>query len=211
MQSPVCFVTIVYPALQVKKGDTILVHAAAGGTGQLLVQIATSLGATVIGTVSTKEKAEIAKACGAAHVINYSEQNFAEEVKKITNGQGVHAVYDGVGKSTYLGSLESLRKRGTCVLFGNASGPVPPVDPLLLTKYGSVYLTRPSLADYVLTQDEFQARCDDVFNWMKLGLLQIKVYKTFPLAETNKAHELIESREATGKILLLVDEARSGL
>lgn len=191
----------------VKQGDWVLVHAGAGGTGALVIQMAKNRGAKVIATVSTSEKAELVKALGADHAILYSQVDFREEVMKLTEGKGVHVVYDGVGKSTWQGSMKSLRPLGILVLFGNASGPVPPIDPLELSKHGSLMLTRPTLKDYVATPDELQARCKDIFEMIQQKKLLVRVDSTFSLEDAVKAHERLESRQAAGKILLSVNPA----
>jgi NADPH2:quinone reductase len=194
------FITDVY---RVKSGDTILVHAAAGGVGNLLVQMGKIKGATVIGTVGSEEKAVLARQAGADHVINYnSTPDFAAEVLKLTEGKGVHAVYDGVGKSTFEGSLKSLRKRGTMITFGNASGPVPPVEPLALTAHGSIFLTRPTVAHFVESRPELEARVKDIHEWLLAGKLKQRVALELPLAQAKEAHEALESRKYAGKILL---------
>ena len=193
-------ITSTYP---VKNGDTVLIHAGAGGTGGLMIQMAKLKGARVITTVSTAEKAEIAKGLGADEVINYSEQDFLAEVKTLTDGKGVDAVYDGVGKATWESSMKSLRPRGFLVLFGNASGPVPPVDPLLLTQNGSIFMTRPTLLNHVATTEEFTSRCKDIFEWISSSSLKVRVSKTFPLAEAKDAHIFLTSRQALGKVVLL--------
>jgi len=193
------FITDVY---RVKEGDTVLIHAAAGGTGNLLVQMCKIKGATVIGTVGSPEKAELAKAAGADHVINYSTQDFVAEVSKITNGAGVHAVFDGVGKSTFEGSLKCLRKRGTFITFGNASGPVPPVEPLTLTQHGSIFLTRPTMAHFVEKREELEARVAVLHAWLRAKKLQQRIALELPLAQAKEAHEALESRKYAGKILL---------
>jgi len=197
------FITSVYP---VKQGDTVLIHAAAGGTGNVMVQMCKLKGATVIGTVGSAEKAELAKAAGCDHVINYNESDFREEVMKITNGVGVHAVFDGVGKSTFDGSLKSLRRRGSLVTFGNASGPVPPVDPLTLTSHGSIFLSRPTVAHFVADRAELEWRSEEIHRWMGEGKLKQRIAKEFKLEEAAQAHEAIESRKYAGKILLIVKE-----
>ena len=184
-------------------GHTALVHAAAGGVGRLLVQVAKRRGATVYGTVSTKEKAELAKAAGADHVILYTEVDFAEEVKRLTGGKGVDVVYDSVGKTTFEKSLKSLRPRGYLVLFGQSSGPVPPVDLQLLSASGSLFATRPTLAHYAATRDELLSRTTDLFAWIERGELELRIDGTFPLAEAGRAHELLESRKSAGKLVLI--------
>lgn len=183
--------------------DTCLIHAAAGGTGALLVQIAKIRGARVIGTVSTAEKEAIARECGADEVIRYTEKDFEEEVKRLTDGAGVNVVYDSVGKTTFDKSLNCLRPRGYMVLFGQASGIVPPVDPQILNQKGSLFLTRPVLGAYTLTREELLGRAGDVFRWIGEGKLKIRQDQTFPLAEAQAAHEYLEGRQTKGKVLLI--------
>lgn len=185
-----------------KAGDTCLVHAAAGGTGALVVQMARSLGARVFGTVSTAAKAAIAREAGADEVINYAEQDFAAEVRRLTDGRGVDVVYDGVGRSTFEKSLESLRPRGMLVLFGNASGAVPPVDPLVLNTRGSLFLTRPSLGHYIANREELAWRAGEVFDLVGRGALTVRIDGTFPLAAAADAHRRLEARGAMGKLLI---------
>ena len=185
-----------------KAGDTCLVHAAAGGTGALVVQMARSLGARVFGTVSTAAKAAIAREAGADEVINYAEQDFAAEVRRLTDGRGVDVVYDGVGRSTFEKSLESLRPRGMLVLFGNASGAVPPVDPLVLNTRGSLFLTRPSLGHYIANREELAWRAGEVFDLVGRGALTVRIDQTFPLAAAADAHRRLEARGAMGKLLI---------
>eukprot|EP01059_Diplonema_ambulator_P033332 TRINITY_DN6908_c0_g2_i2.p1 TRINITY_DN6908_c0_g2~~TRINITY_DN6908_c0_g2_i2.p1 ORF type:complete len:345 (+),score=109.05 TRINITY_DN6908_c0_g2_i2:852-1886(+) len=195
---------LVHDTYKVKKGDWVLVHAAAGGCGLLISQMCKNIGANVIGTCGTPEKVELAKTVGRCdHVINYSEKDFPEEVRKIVP-EGVHVVYDGVGKSTFEGSLKSLRKRGMMASFGNASGAVDPVAPLALTKAGSLFLTRPTLYDYVADPAERQARVDDVMKWLKTGDIVSTVSMTFPLSKAREAHEALESRGTTGKVVLAI-------
>jgi NADPH2:quinone reductase len=186
-----------------KKGELALVHAAAGGVGLLLVQVVKQLGATVIGTVSTDAKAALAREAGADHVILYTQSDFAEEVKKLTEGRGVHVVYDSVGQSTFSKSLECLRPRGYLVLFGQSSGPVAAFDPALLVAKGSLFLTRPSLIHYTLTRDELLQRTSDLFTWTASGKLKVRIDKTLPLSEAAEAHRLLEGRKTTGKVLLV--------
>jgi NADPH2:quinone reductase len=194
---------LLHDSYPVKAGDVVLVHAAAGGMGGLLTQIATRLGATVIATVSTEEKAILARGAGAAEIINYgSGADVAAEVRKLTDGTGVAAVYDGVGKSTFEASLASLRLRGTLVLFGAASGPVPPFDPQRLQGAGSVFLTRPTLGHFVVEPSELARRSRDLFGWIADGL-DIRIHERYPLAEARRAHEDLESRRTTGKLLLI--------
>ena len=187
----------------IRPGDTVLVHAAAGGVGLMLVQIARHLGAFVIGTVSTVEKAAIAKDAGAHEAILYTETDFHKEVKRITEGRGVHVVYDSVGQATFEHSLDCLRPRGTLVLFGQSSGPVASFNPAILAAKGSLFLTRPSLAHYAATREELLERASTVFDWISSGILKIRIDKTFPLNEAAEAHLRLESRISTGKILLL--------
>lgn len=186
-----------------RPGDTCLIHAAAGGTGQLLVQVAKIAGATVIGTVSTKEKAEIARQAGVDHIIRYTETDFEEETKKLTQGQGVPVVYDSVGQSTFDKSLAVLRPRGMMVLFGQSSGKVPPFDPLRLNWGGSLYVTRPTLGHYVAERDELVWRATDVFNWLLTGKLSVRIDRELPLADAAEAHRLLTGRKTAGKLLLI--------
>ncbi len=186
-----------------KEGDTALVHAAAGGTGLLLVQMAKRLGARVIGTTSTTEKAALAQENGADEVILYSQADFEVEVKRLTDGQGVEVVYDSVGRSTFEKSLNCLRPRGYMVLFGAASGPVPPMDPQILNRKGSLFLTRPTLGHYIASPAELRSRSNDLFAWIAAGELQVRIDQRFPLAEAAEAHHYIEGRQTKGKILLL--------
>ncbi len=186
-----------------KAGDHALVHAAAGGAGLLLVQMAKQLGATVFGTVSTPAKAELAKAAGADEVIMYTQTSFVDEVKRLTNGKGVQVVYDSVGKTTFDGSLDCLARRGYMVLFGQSSGAVPPVNPQILNAKGSLFLTRPTLAHYVADREDLLQRAGDLFNMIKAGTLNVRIDRTFPLAEAAAAHRLLESRGSSGKLLLI--------
>ena len=194
---------LVTSTYQLKAGQTALVHAAAGGVGLLLIQMAKRIGARVIGTVSTEEKAALARAAGADEVVIYTEQDFLEEVKRLTGGRGVEVVYDSVGQTTYLKSLDSLAPRGLLALFGQSSGPVPPFDPALLAQKGSLFLTRPSLAQYSATHDELLWRAQDVLGWVASGELKLRVEKTFPLSEAAEAHRQLEGRATTGKVLLI--------
>jgi NADPH:quinone reductase len=187
----------------VQRGDTVLVHAAAGGTGLLLVQLASARGARVIGTVSTAEKERLAREAGAAEVIRYTEQNFEEETRRLTDGHGVQAVYDSVGRNTFPGSLRSLAPRGTLVLFGQSSGPVEPFDPALLARHGSLFLTRPSLAHYTATRDELAWRAGEVLEAVRSGALTLRIDRTYALDEAADAHRALEGRETTGKVLLV--------
>ena len=188
----------------VKSGEACLVHAAAGGAGGLIVQMAKMRRARVFGTVSTEEKARIARAHGADEVILYTSQDFEAEVKRLTNGRGVDVVYDSVGKTTFDKSLNCLRPRGTLALFGQSSGPVPPFDPTILNGKGSLYLTRPSLGHYLLTRDELLWRAGDVLNWTAAGKLNLRIDRTYPLTDAASAHRDLESRRTAGKLLLTV-------
>ena len=194
---------LVHSTCNVLEGDTVLIHAAAGGVGLILVQMAKMRGARVIGTVSTEEKAQLALGAGADEVIRYTEQDFEAEVKRLTDGQGVHVAYDSVGKTTWEKSMNCLRPRGYLVLFGNASGPVPPVDPLLLSRLGSIFLTRPTLVDYTATREELQRRANDVLGWIQTGKLRLRIDRTLPLSDASEAHRLLEGRQTTGKVLLI--------
>jgi len=185
-----------------KAGDTALVHAAAGGVGLLLCQIAKLRGAQVIGTVSTEAKAVLARAAGADHVILYTQQDFAVETKRLTSNRGVQVVYDSVGRTTFDQSLNSLAPRGLLALFGASSGPVPPVNPQVLNQKGSLYLTRPTLANYVATRAELLSRAADLFGWLREKKLSVRVDREVPLKDVAEAHRALESRETTGKVLL---------
>jgi NADPH2:quinone reductase len=186
-----------------KTGDTALVHAAAGGVGLLLVQIAKRRGATIFGTVSTEEKAGPARAAGADDIILYTQTDFAAEIKRLTNGRGVNVVYDSVGQSTFDKSLDCLRPRGYMVLFGQSSGPVPPFNLGTLATKGSLFVTRPTLAHYAITREELLQRANDLFNWIATGQLKLRIDKTFPLAEAAEAHRQLEGRKTSGKVLLV--------
>lgn len=186
----------------IRRNDTVLVHAGAGGVGLLLTQMAKKLGARVITTVSTQEKAELSRQSGADEVIIYTEQDFETEVKRLTNGQGLPVVYDSVGKTTFDKSLACLRPRGYLVLFGASSGAVPPFDPIVLGK-NSLFLTRPTLAHYTLTRDELLHRATDVLNWIGDGSLKLRIEHTYPLAQASQAHRDLEARTTTGKLLLI--------
>jgi NADPH2:quinone reductase len=194
---------LVTSTYEVKAGDNILVHAAAGGVGLLLVQLAKARGARVIGTVSTAEKEQLARGAGADDVIRYDEADFAETTRKLTGGEGVSVVYDGVGKSTVDGSLASLKPRGLLALFGAASGPVPPIDPQQLKTAGSLYLTRPTTGDYVRTREELDWRAGDLFGAITDGSLNIRIGGRYALADARQAHEDLQGRKTTGKLLLI--------
>jgi NADPH2:quinone reductase len=184
------------------EGDTCLVHASAGGVGLLLVQIARRVGARVIGTAGTEAKAALAREAGAHHVIVYTSQDFVAETKRLTNGRGVEVIYDSVGKSTFLPGLDALAPRGMMVLFGQSSGSVDPIDPQLLNRKGSLYLTRPVLGHYTATTEELRRRAEDLFSWVRDGELAVRIGRTFPLAEAAAAHRALEGRTTTGKVLL---------
>jgi NADPH2:quinone reductase len=188
---------------EVQKGETILVHAAAGGVGQIMTQWAKAIGATVIATVGSKEKAEIVRRLGADHVVLYRDQDVAAEVRRITDGKGVPVAYDSVGKDTFEGTLKSLAKRGLFVSFGNASGPPPPFEARQLMANGSLFFTRPTMGDYQLTTEELDASAAALFAMIGSGKVKIEIGQTFPLAEARKAHEALESRSTTGSSLLI--------
>jgi NADPH2:quinone reductase len=186
-----------------KKGETALIHAAAGGVGLLLTQMAHNIGARVIATVSTEEKAALAREAGADDVILYTQVDFETETKKLTGAKGVDVVYDSVGKTTFDKGLNLLRPRGMMALFGGSSGAVAPFDPIVLTQKGSLFLTRPSLGNYVATPEELQARAGAVFGMVRDGKLKLRVEHFYPLAEAQQAHRDLEGRKTTGKLLLL--------
>jgi NADPH:quinone reductase len=186
-----------------RPGDTALIHAAAGGVGALLVQMAKRRGARVLATVSNDEKAQIARDSGADEVIFYTRDDFAAETKRLTGGRGVDVVYDSVGKTTFDQSLTCLRPRGYLVLYGQSSGPVPPMDPQVLNARGSLFLTRPTLGHYIATRDELLQRTGDMFGWIAAGELVVRVDKTFPLGQAADAHRYLEARQTKGKVLLI--------
>lgn len=188
----------------VAKGDTILIHAAAGGVGLIMCQWAAALGATVIGTVGTEEKAELAHAHGCAHPIVYSKQDFVAEVKKITGGEKLPVVYDSVGRSTFMKSLDCLKTRGLMVSFGNSSGPVAPFSPLVLSKKGSLYLTRPTLFHYIATREQLEQSAGELFDMVSSGKVKVEVQQRFPLKDAAEAHRQIEARKTTGSTILVV-------
>jgi NADPH2:quinone reductase len=189
------------------RGQTAVVHAAAGGVGLLLVQLAKRAGARVIGTVSTAEKAALAREAGADEIIFYRDHDFAAETRRLTQGEGADVVYDSVGKATFQGSLRSLRPRGYLVSFGQSSGAVGPVDPLALSANGSLFLTRPTLAHYTRTRAELERRSSELFGAVLGGELRVRIGATFPLAEAAAAHRALEGRQTTGKLLLLPEGA----
>jgi NADPH:quinone reductase len=186
-----------------KRGETALVHAAAGGVGLLLVQMAHNIGARVIATVSTEEKAKLARGAGADEVILYTQADFEAETKRLTGGKGVDVVYDSVGKTTFDKGLNILRTRGMMVLFGGSSGAVPPFDLVALSQKGSLFVTRPTLAHYIATREELVARSGAVFGMMAAGKLKLRIEHTYPLAEAQRAHRDLEGRKTTGKLLLI--------
>jgi NADPH2:quinone reductase len=186
-----------------KRGETALVHAAAGGVGLLLVQMTHNIGARVIATVSTEEKARLAREAGAEDVILYTQSDFETETKRITGGKGVDVVYDSVGKTTFDKGLNILRPRGMMVLFGGSSGAVPPFDPITLLQKGSLYVTRPTVAHYIATREELVARAGAVFGMITAGKLKLRVEHTYPLSEVQRAHRDLEGRKTTGKLLLI--------
>ncbi|MFZ2266684.1 MAG: quinone oxidoreductase [Azonexus sp.] len=188
---------------RVQAGDAVLIHAAAGGVGLIATQWAKALGATVIGTVGSPAKAELAKAHGCDHVINYSTENFSQRVREITGGEGVAVVYDGVGKDTFAGSLDSLRPMGILVTYGNASGPVPPLDLLQLTQKGSLYVTRPTLMQYTARREDLVAFGAELFAIVASGQVRIEVNQSYALADAAQAHRDLEARRTTGSTILL--------
>jgi NADPH2:quinone reductase len=187
-----------------RDGDTCLIHAAAGGVGLLLVQIARRLGARVIGTAGTDEKAALARSAGADEVIVYTRQDFVAETKRLTGGRGVQVIYDSVGRTTCVPGLDALAPRGMMVLFGQSSGPVEPLDPQLLNRKGSLYLTRPTLGHYTATPEELRLRAGAIMDWAITGQLTVRIGATYPLAEVADAHRALESRRTTGKVLLTI-------
>ena len=186
-----------------KEGETALVHAAAGGVGLLLIQMAKMRGARVFGTVSTQAKADLVIEAGADAAILYTRQDFEPEVKRLTEGHGVHVVYDSVGATTFMKSLICLRPRGMMVSFGQSSGPVPPIDPLILSQTGSLFFTRPSLGHYVSTRLELLWRADDVLGWIAAGKLRVRIDRTYKLSEAAQAHRDLEARRTSGKLLII--------
>ncbi len=186
-----------------RRGDIALVHAAAGGVGLLLVQMAHNIGARVLATVSTEEKAKLAREAGADEIILYTKSDFEVETRRLTNGQGVHVVYDSVGKTTFEKGLNVLRPRGMMVLFGGSSGAVPPFDLIALSQKGSLYVTRPTLVNYIATREELMSRSGAVFAMISSGKLRLRIAHTYPLAEAQRAHRDLEGRKTTGKLLLL--------
>jgi NADPH:quinone reductase len=194
---------LVHDTYPLKKGETALIHAAAGGVGLLLVQMAKSLGARVIATTGTEDKARLAREAGADEVIVYSQQDFEAETKRFTGGQGVHVVYDGVGKTTFDKDLNVLRPRGYLVLFGGASGAVPPFDLVTLSRKGSLYVTRPTLANYISTHEELQQRATQVLDMISKGQVKLRIEHIYPLRDAPQAHRDLEARKTTGKLLII--------
>ena len=194
---------LAYTTYPLKAGDSCLIHAAAGGVGLLLVQMAKQCGVRVIGTVSTEEKSALAREAGADEVIIYTKQDFETEVKRLTNGQGVNVVYDSVGKTTFEKSLGCLKPLGHLVLYGSASGPVAPFNPAILSAKGSLSLTCPSLPHYIADRVSLEKRADDVLGWIASGQLKMRIEFTFPLANVAEAHRSLEARKTTGKVLLI--------
>jgi NADPH2:quinone reductase len=186
----------------IQRGDAVLVHAGAGGVGLLLIQMAKRLGARVLTTVSTEAKAALAREAGADETILYTREDFAARVRELTGGEGVPVVYDSVGKTTFEGSLACLRRRGLMVLYGGASGPVPPLDLIRLSTMGSLYVTRPTMKDYTSTRQELEQRVGDVLGWVGDGSLKLRIEHSYPLAEAAQAHRDLEGRKTTGKVLL---------
>ena len=194
---------LTHSTYKLQAGETALVHAAAGGVGLLLVQMAKQLGARVIGTAGTKEKAQLARDAGADECIIYTESDFETETKRLTDGKGVHVVYDGVGKATFDKDLNVLLPRGYLVLFGGSSGAVPPFDLIKLSQKGSLYITRPTLVNYTMTREELEWRANDVLGWIAAGKLKLRIHKAYPLADAAQAHRDLEGRKTTGKLLLI--------
>jgi len=194
---------LVYTTYPLKPGDVALVHAAAGGVGLLLVQLAKRCGARAIGTVSTEEKARLARDAGADDVLLYTRVDFAAEARRLTASRGVDVVYDSVGRTTFDGSLNALRPRGYMVLYGQSSGPVPPLDLQVLSAKGSLFVTRPTLAHYTASRAELLRRANDLFAWIAASELTVQIDTTFPLAEASEAHRYMEARKSKGKVLLI--------
>jgi len=192
---------------RVTKGEWILVHAAAGGVGLLMTQIAHRIGARIIGTTSTEEKAALAREAGADEIVLYTKEDFQQATRRITGRAGVGVVYDSVGKTTFDKSLDSLRARGYMVLFGASSGPVPPLDPQVLNRKGSLYLTRPTLGNYISTREELLLRARELFDWVSKGELEVRAEHDYPLANAAQAHADMEERKTTGKLLIAISES----
>ncbi|HSL00181.1 MAG TPA: quinone oxidoreductase [Rubrobacteraceae bacterium] len=197
---------LTHSTFPLEEGQTALVHAAAGGVGLLLCQMAKMRGASVIGTAGSEEKARLAREAGADEVILYREQDFAEETRRITGGEGVDVVYDSVGKDTFAGSLDALKRRGYMVLFGASSGPVPPFDLQTLNKKGGLFVTRPALVHYTASREELLWRAESLFAWIGNNALDVRIGGTYPLADAARAHEDLEGRRTTGKLILIPQE-----
>lgn len=193
---------LLHSSYKLQSGETALIHAAAGGVGLLLVQMAKRLGARVIATAGSEEKAQLARDAGADHCIIYTQADFEAETKRLTDGKGVHVVYDGVGKATFDKDLEVLRMRGYLVLFGGSSGAVPPFDLIKLSQKGSLFITRPTLAHYTATREDLEWRANDVLGMIAKGDLQLRIHKVYPLVDAAQAHKDLEGRKTTGKLLL---------
>jgi NADPH2:quinone reductase len=194
---------LAYATYPIQPDDTVLIHAGAGGVGLLLIQMAKRLGARVFATVSTEEKAALARAAGADQAILYTREDFTARVRELTGGRGLPVVYDSVGKTTFDGSLACLRPRGMLVLFGGSSGAVPSFDLIRLSTMGSLYVTRPTLKDYTATREELEQRAGDVLRWIADGTLKLRLEHTYPLADAAQAHRDLEARKTTGKVLLI--------
>ena len=194
---------LLYSSYKLQRGETALIHAAAGGVGLLLVQMAKRIGARVIATAGTHDKAQLARDAGADECIVYTESDFEVETKRLTNGEGVHVVYDGVGKATFDRDLNVLRPRGYLVLFGGSSGAVPPFDLIALSQKGSLFITRPTLAHYTATREELEWRANDVLQMIVRGELKLRIHGKYPLGEAAQAHRDLEGRKTTGKLLLI--------
>jgi NADPH2:quinone reductase len=193
---------LLHSTYKLQAGETALIHAAAGGVGLLLVQMAKMIGARVIATAGTEEKAQLARAAGADECIVYTEADFETETRRLTDGQGVNVVYDGVGKATFEKGLNVLSPRGYMVLFGGSSGVVPPFDLIKLSQKGSLFITRPTLAHYIVTREDLEWRAGDVLGWIAAGELKLRIHRTYPLADAAQAHRDLEGRKTTGKLLL---------
>ncbi len=194
---------LTHSTFPLKSGDTCLIHAAAGGVGRIAVQMAKMLGARVIGTAGNAEKVALVRSAGADEAINYTEQDFLAEVKRMTGGRGVDVIYDSVGVATFLKGLDGIRPRGMMVLFGQSSGPVAPIDPSILNVKGSLFLARPSLAPHCATPEELKWRAGDVLNWIAEGKLKLRIDRSFPLSQAAQAHRDLEGRKTAGKVLLV--------
>jgi NADPH2:quinone reductase len=194
---------LVHDTYPLKKGETALIHAAAGGVGLLLVQMAKNIGARVIATVGTEEKGKLAREAGADEIILYTQQDFEAETKRLTDGKGVHVIYDGVGKTTFDKDLNVLRPRGYLVLFGASSGAVPPFDLVKLSQKGSLFITRPTLVHHIATHEELQYRATDVLSMISKGKLKLRIEHIYPLRDAQQAHRDLEARKTTGKLLLI--------